>query len=231
MDKFTFLRRYLQKLHSHIIISLVAFFISSIISYFFVPRAVSILTRGVGKVVLLNPAEGFFVYLKVTLFLGLCFSIPIILYQLYKFIVINFEEKNKKLFLNFFYISCFLFILGICFTYFLLLPQAIRFFLNFSSISIIPVFSLDQYISFIFILFFMGIIIFELPYVILFLTKLEIIHLDSLKKNFKYVILISFIIAAIITPVISFFNLCTLAFPLILLYLFSIWFSQKLYKK
>lgn len=230
MDKPLALIHHLEELRRRIILSLVSVFIFSIISYLFVPKVIQIISRPVGKLILLSPTEGLFVYLKITLILGLFFSSPVILYQIWQFISIAFKEKEKKTILLFFWFSCFLFILGVLFGYFLLVPFSIKLLLNFASIQILPVFSLDKYISFVFVLIFITALIFELPCIVLFLTKLGIVTPAILRKNFKYAILGIFIIAAIITPTTDIFTQCALAFPMLILYELSIWLAKIIYK-
>ncbi|HCJ66437.1 MAG TPA: twin-arginine translocase subunit TatC, partial [Elusimicrobia bacterium] len=111
------------------------------------------------------------------------------------------------------------------FAYFVLIPMGVKFLLSLSTPDLLPIITADRYLSFIFMLMLGCGIIFEMPVLFYFLTKLGLVNAEMLIKNWKYIILLIFIISAIITPTPDVFNQIIFAIPMFLLYIISIWVS------
>lgn len=96
--------------------------------------------------------------------------------------------------------SILLFLLGCAFSYFVIIPFGVKFLIGYGSPWLEPMISVGSYVSFFCIMVLIFGLVFELPLVILFLTKIGIVNPSILRRNRKYAILIIFIIAAILTP-------------------------------
>jgi len=170
------------------------------------------------KLVIVSPGEAFFNSIKISFFIGFILSLPIVLNRLYWFIAPGLTLKELRLFkplIIFFYI---LFMLGLLFSYFILLPIGINFLIDFTPNNIIPMISIDKYISFIISTSIGTSIVFELPMILFTLAFLGIININKLKKFRKYSFLIAFIVSAIITPSVDVFTQTSLALVLYFLY-------------
>ena len=172
----------------------------------------------------IGPAEGFTVKLRVSFFSGLILVLPFIIYQIWKFISVGLEKKERRIFLIYFPISFLLFAAGVLFAYFIMSPAGLYFLISVSS-GLKPMFTISKYTSIIILLISVFGLIFELPLVILFLTRIGVVTPKFLAKKRKYAILLMFILSAILTPP-DVFTQFMLAIPVIILYEISIWISK-----
>lgn len=173
-----------------------------------------------------RPQEAFLIYMKLALLCGLVISMPIILYELWSFISPAVEDKFKNYVFSFIFSGSFIFILGVAFAYFILLPRAIKFLLSFQSDILIPVISAREYIGFVVAIILGCGIIFQMPILSFILTRAGIISPKILRKKAKWAILFIFIAAALITPTTDAFNMLIFAVPMLFLYEISIWVSK-----
>lgn len=171
------------------------------------------------KLVFLAPAEAFWMSMKVSFIAALVLALPVIFYQVWKFISPGLLAREKKYVLPFVVSATGLFIAGALFCFFIVLPFAMGFLLTYKLGDVLmPMLSVGQYVDFClkFILAFGT--VFELPIVIIFLTRMGIVTTKTLSKNRKYAVLIAFILAAILTPTPDVFNQTLMAIPIIILY-------------
>jgi sec-independent protein translocase protein TatC len=184
------------------------------------------------KLVFLAPAEAFWMNIKVATVAALIISLPIIFFQLWKFISPGLLQKEKKYIIPFVFIATSLFLAGAAFCFFIVLPFAMGFLLTYNVGDFLsPMLSIGNYVDFClkFILAFGA--IFELPIVVVFFTRIGIVTPKTLAKNRKYAILVAFIIAAILTPTPDFFNQTLMAVPMIVLYEVGIMVSRVFVRK
>lgn len=219
------LTAHLDELRRRLIICLIAVGAFSIPCYLLTKHILRFLAKSVGKLVFIGPHEAFFAYLKLAFFGGIFLSLPIILWQTWKFISVGLKENERKYLSLYGFLSFLFFILGAAFAYLLILPIGMKFFLGFATDTLHPMISISKYISFVGLLLLGFGIVFELPLVILFLTKIGLVTPQSLAKKRKYAILLTFIFAAIITPP-DVFTQFLMAIPVLLLYEGSIWVSK-----
>jgi sec-independent protein translocase protein TatC len=181
--------------------------------------------------VFLAPAEAFWMHLKISLISGFVISSPVVLYEFWKFVAPGLLTKEKKYALPFIIVTTFLFLIGALFCFIIVLPFAIKFLLTYKTESLKPMLSVGRYIDFClkFIVAFGA--IFELPVVVVFLTKMGIVTTEFLAKNRRYAILLAFVVAALLTPTPDAFNQILMAVPIIMLYEAGIWASKILDKK
>lgn len=199
--------------------------ISFIICFSYRKEILSFLIKPVGKLYFLSPTEAFMTYIKISLVAGLLLALPVVLYQAWLFVAPGLKQKEKKYVLTFLPAIFFLFLAGASFAYFVLIPVGVKFLLSLSTPDLLPIITADRYLSFVFMLMLGCGIIFEMPVLVYFLTKLGIVNAEMLIKKWKSIILLIFLIAAIVTPTPDVFNQIIFALPMFLLYLISIWVS------
>lgn len=183
------------------------------------------------QMVFLAPAEALWMYFKIALVAGLVLSLPIALWQLWGFVAPGLSEKEKRYAAPFVIAATLLFSMGAMFCFFLVLPFAMSFLLSYQTQFIKPMLSVGMYVDFClkFILAF-G-VVFELPAVLVVLTRLGIVSPDTLAKHRKYALLMAFVAAAFLTPTPDAFNQTMMAVPIIVLYEAGIIFSRILARK
>jgi len=183
------------------------------------------------SLVFLAPAEAFWMHMKVSLVAGLVLSLPIILHQFWKFISPGLLLREKKYVGPFVVSASLLFLVGALFCFLLVLPFAMGFLLTYKTGSMTPMLSVGSYVDFClkFILAF-G-VVFELPIIIVLLTRMGIVTPKTLARNRKYAMLIAFIVAAILTPTPDAFNQTLMAVPIIVLYEAGILVSRLFVRK
>jgi len=172
----------------------------------------------------------FMIKLELSLLSGAVISLPYIFYQLWAFLAPGLLENERKYAIPVIFFATLSFIIGAMFAYFIIIPLALDFFMNMAPASIENNIALDFYIGFLLRLIIVFGIVFELPMVSLFLTKLGILPPEFLKKYRRYAIVIFFILAAILTPPDPTTQVL-LAIPLLLLYEVTIWVSYLFAKK
>lgn len=173
----------------------------------------------------------FLTHMYISIVTGVILSFPYILWEIWRFVRPAMLEKERKYSQGGVFISTFLFMLGILFSYFLIVPLTVNFLGNYHvSETVFNQISLSSYISTVVSVTFAVGIVFELPILVYFLTKIGVITPDFLKKNRRYMYVILLILSAIITPP-DLFSQVLVVFPLIGLYEFSIVVSKRVYKK
>jgi len=217
---------HLNELRWRLIVCLFAIGLSAIPGYLFSDKLLSILVRPVGKLVFLAPTEALMAKLKLGLFGGFFLALPVVLYQVWGFISCGLTAKEKRYILIYFPFSILLFLVGVGFCYFFVLPLGVKILLSYGGESLEPMISIMTYLSFVMTLLISFGITFELPLGVLFLTRIGLIKPRFLSRNRRYAILIIFIVAAILTPTVDIVNQLFLAIPLLLLYELSIIISR-----
>jgi sec-independent protein translocase protein TatC len=169
------------------------------------------------RLIFTNLPEMFLTYLKTAFICGILLTAPVIFYQLWLFIAPGLYQHEKKFAIPFVVFSTILFVGGALFGYFIVFPFGFKFFLGFANEYIQALPSVKQYFSFAIKLLFAFGIVFELPVVAFFLSKMGIVTPEFLKKKRKYALLLTFVMAAILTPP-DVITQLMMAGPLILLY-------------
>ena len=162
--------------------------------------------------------EAFWMHLKISFVAATVVSLPVIFYELWMFVSPGLLKKEKKFVLPFVVSATILFLIGAFFCFFIVLPFALTFLLGYKTADLTAMLSIEKYMDFClkFVLAF-G-VVFELPLIILFLARFNIITPQFLAKHRKYAILFAFIIAAVLTPTPDAFNQTLMAVPVIILY-------------
>ena len=226
-DKIPF-TAHLEELRNRLIKCFIAIGIGFVVSYAFKEKLFQILVRPLISImehgdtlIFTGLPEAFFTYLKVSFLSGIMLAAPVILYQFWMFVAPGLYQKERRLLLPIVFLSSFFFIGGALFGYFIVFPFGFKFFLGFATENIKPLPSMREYLSFSSKLLLAFGLVFELPLVITFLSKMGLITVDFLKKNRKYAILLFFIVAAILTPP-DVITQIMMALPLMALYEISI---------
>lgn len=176
------------------------------------------------------PTEPFFVYLKIALFAGLILASPVVFYELWAFISPALNPREKLVTKGMIFPVVVLFLGGVSFVYFVLLPFSLQFLLGFAHEKLEPELNQDKYFSFITGLCLAGGILFELPVVLGLLGWLELVNARWLWQKTGVALVVLMIIAAVITPTGDAFNMLALTAPLLGLYLVGIvvvWLIQR----
>ena len=189
-----------------------------------------IIEKKAASLVFLAPAEAFWMHLKVAFIASLILSLPIIFVQFWKFISPGLMPEEKKYFLPFLLSATLLFTAGAMFCFLVILPFAMTFLLGYKTVHLTPMLSVGSYVDFClkFILAFGA--IFELPLVIIFLTRFGFVTPSTLAGHRKYAVLVAFIMAAVLTPTPDAFNQVLMAIPIIVLYEIGILLSRIMHR-
>jgi len=196
---------------------------------FFISPLVDVMPPG-SRLIYTSLPEAFITNLKLAFFAGLILSLPVIFYQIWKFVMPGLYERERRYVIPFVLLATTFFILGASFAFFVVFPFGFRFFLGYSSESISAFPTLKEYLSFATSLLLAFGVIFELPVVIFFLAKIGIVNHTMLKKQRKYAVLIIAIISAVLTPP-DVISMLFMMLPLMILYEISIWVAYFVYKK
>ena len=237
------------ELRSRLLNSLIFIFVVFIISYIFAEHIYNFLVEPYANAVkddlltrrLIFTAlhETFITYIKVAFFAAIFLGSPVLLIQIYKFIAPGLYKSEKKAILPYLISTPILFLLGGILVYYLVMPLAIKFFLSFESLgsnSSLPIqleAKVNEYLSLIMRLIFAFGISFQLPILLNLLARIGIVNSNYLKTRRRYVIVIIFAIAAILTPPDPITQV-GLAIPLLLLYelsIFTVKFTENKKKK
>lgn len=222
---------HLEELRWTILKSLIGILIGGIISWLFIDFIIDkILLRPAITNNLtiqnLKPFGQLFLYFQVAFVCGIIISIPNILYQIWSFLKPALRENERKYIGAIVIFSSLCFLAGIVFSYFVVLPFSLHFAAGFGSQNIINNIAVDEYFSIILSIMLTFGLVFELPMVSFFLTKIGILKPSFMRKYRRHSILIIFILAAFLTPTTDPVNQFLLAGPLIILYEFSIIISK-----
>lgn len=163
----------------------------------------------------------FFLYMKVAFFAGLFLASPVVLSQVWSFIAPGLYKRERRYAVPFIVFASLFFIAGGYFGWRFLLPTTCAFFIE-TGKNFKQVVTIDDYFSFASMIILAAGLVFETPIIIFFLARLGIVTPAFLLQKFKYAVLISFIVAAIVTPTPDMVTQTALAIPMILLYLVGV---------
>lgn len=218
---------HLDELRRRILISLGAVFICACLAFWKIQDILSyLMIPPVDHLVFFSPTEAFMEYFKLAFFVGFLIASPVVFYQLWVFVSVGLTERERKAFLLAMPFSATLFLGGAAFAFFLVIPWALKFLINFAGANVMPVISISKYLSFVVMMLITFGVIFELPVAVMLLSKLGIVTPSFLSRNRKYAILVIFIAAALLTPTPDAFTQILMAVPLIALYELSIWICR-----
>lgn len=221
--------RLFEELRKRLIIITVTVFVFAIISFSFSEQVRHILlipgdmayagleTEGLNlQLIFLTPSEALLANIRLAFITSATITLPFILYQLLA-LAMSVAGRAKKTALILTMVMYILFAMGLSFSYFVVLPFALNFFIGFSGADLVPNFSIARYISFTTSFIFSFGLVFQLPVVFWFLGSIGLVNTAFLRRNRKFALLIIVIFAAILTPP-DIFSQVLMAIPLMLLY-------------
>ena len=209
---------HLTELRSRLIKCLVATALGSCVGYFFIQDIMHYLTLPAGKLYYMQPAEAFFTYLKVACVAGVLLALPIIFWQVWRFFLPALTSRERMVLGIVVPASVVLFFCGLAFSFFLVLPAGIKFFLGFGNAELEALLSVNKYFDFVIMFVLPFGFIFELPLVMTIMGKMGLITSAFLKKYQRIIIFLSFVVGALITPTPDVFTQSMIALPIIVLY-------------
>lgn len=226
---------HLEELRRRVVYSLITIVLCFVACWFFKvqildmaknPHKFAMVKAGLStELQVLSYQEGFYAYMKLCFITSVFLAYPVVIYQIWQFVSVGLYKKERRYVLIFLPISYGAFIVGGLFGYFLLIPFGLQFLIGILGPGIQPIITMGQYISFVFMLTVALGLVFQLPLVMLLLSKIGFITPDKFISWRKYAILAIFIIAAIVTPPDPFTQSMT-AVPMIVLYELGILISR-----
>ncbi len=219
-DKELSLIQHLTEFRDRLMVAAIAVVVTTAIAFVFTTDIIRllILPAGVLRLVSLSPTENFTTYMRVALFSGIALAMPVILYEIFAYIDPALHPNERRFILTLGPFILLLFVSGMLFCYFLLLPNAIHFLVNFASDVFDNQLRASEYLSFV-TTFILGMgLVFEMPVVIFALIRVGVVQRSWLTKRRRYVFLLCFVIGAIITPTPDPFNQSLVSLPMYLLF-------------
>ena len=224
---------HLSELRKKLMVSVICFFVAMSICLAkaeFIANQLLNLAEGF-KFVYVAPAELLMAYIKISIICGIIIAFPIICYQLWTFIRPGLTRRERKAVFFIMTFGMLLFFCGAFFSYKIMLPVTLKYFAGLSTEdSINSMISVQNYLNFVINMLLTFGVVFELPVVIIMLTYLGIINPKVLRKQRKYVVLVTFILAAIITPP-DVVSQAMVAVPMLVLFEMSTIISSLLFRK
>ncbi|MEW6580592.1 MAG: twin-arginine translocase subunit TatC [Chloroflexota bacterium] len=214
---------HLNELRGRLMRALAALAIGVLLAVVFTERLLKYLIKPYGtELQVLGPTESVVIYFRVALLAGAIFAMPCITLQLFLFIAPGLTRKEKRWVYLALPATTGLFLVGVAFAWFIMVPAALGFLQDFQSEVFRAEWTADRYIAFLTsVLFWIG-VAFELPVVVFVLARLGILGPGPLIRNWRLAVVLMTIVAALITPTVDPFNMLLVIAPLIVLYLISI---------
>lgn len=208
---------------------------ATVASLFLAEKAIQLLAQTVGgldKLQSIEVTENIAVFMRVGLLGGVILAMPVILYQLLRFVLPGLKPNEKRWLYLVIIFGTLLFAAGVAFAYFVMLPASVKFLIEFLSVETKP--RLSNYINFVTnLLFWMG-VAFQTPLIVFALAKFNVVSAHTLVKHWREGIVFIAILAGVITPTIDPVNMALLMLPLLALYWLSVllaFFAQRKSKK
>ncbi len=219
-DKELSLIQHLDELRRRLVVAAIAVAVTTTFAFLFSTPIIKFLLvpSGIQRCIALSPTENFTTFFRVSLFAGLALAMPVLLYEIYAYIDPALMPNERKFVLTSGPFVLALFVGGMAFCYYLLLPNALNFLINFGSEVIENQLRCSEYLSFV-TTFILGLgIVFEMPAIIVALVRIGVVQRSWLARQRRYVFLAVFVLGAIITPTPDPFNQTLVALPMYLLY-------------
>lgn len=226
------LMQHVDELKTRLFWVAVIFVIASACVYPFFDQIIAIITAPIGdhKLYYFTVTGGLSFIIKVCMYVGIIASIPALVYHLYKFIAPAIGSKRSKNVAVYTIASAILGLVGVVFSYYVILPAALRFLTDFSLGQIDNLLSIDSYVSFVIAYLVAGALLFQLPVILLAINNVHRLKPKKLLSYERFLIVGAFIFAALISPTPDAVNQTILALPIIVMYqvgVLLVWWSQR----
>ncbi|HEQ98043.1 MAG TPA: twin-arginine translocase subunit TatC [candidate division Zixibacteria bacterium] len=212
---------HLEELRIRLIKSISAVLVFAIAAFVFSEQIMGFMSGPVEKVYFMAPTEAFMVQIKISLLVGVLAAAPVLIYQLWMFILPGLYEKEVKIVFPIVIASTIFFYGGGAFCLFYVIPIALKFLMKFGGDNLEPLISVSEYFVFVTRMVLAFAIVFELPVVSYFLGRVGILSSRMLGKGRRYAVVIILVLSAVLTPP-DIFSQMALGVPLYLLYELSI---------
>lgn len=224
--------QHFSELRNRLIIIAVAIIVGSLVSYNYIQILIDIIVKPAQglEFIYLSPPELFMAYIKIALLVGFAITSPITLIQIWLFVKPGLKDKEKRYLIFALMMGIVFFLMGVVFSYFVIIPITITFFVGVQVDQIQPLFSFDNYIGFVLSLLLSFGLVFELPLFVSLLSMMNLVTVETLKKFRKLVILLIFIVAAVLTPP-DVLSQILMAVPMVFLYELSILISKSIERR
>lgn len=225
---------HLRELRNRILVALAVFLVGAVACFSFASPIVELLT-GLGEqygyqFVYIRPQELLMVYFTISLLGALVLALPVIAYEIYAFCSPGLKQTEKNMMLLGMVFGTVFFLIGVLFAYWITVPFMLRFLISFSTdVAVSASISIQEYVSFLLMVFTIFGVIFELPVLSVILTALGIVKPQWLISARRVMIVAIFFIAAVITPP-DIVSQIMVAIPIIALYELSILLSKLVYR-
>ncbi|WP_296982014.1 twin-arginine translocase subunit TatC [uncultured Dialister sp.] len=213
---------HLAELRKRILYSLVAVLAGTMICLFFIQNLISLLTAPAGHLYFARPAEVFVIYMKTAVIAGFILASPVVFFQFWRFVLPAMTDRERTWTILFVPLSVALFLGGIGFSYFLVMPQSLHFLMAFGGENFTPLLSMESYLEFVILMILPFGVMFNLPLLMMALALAGLVKEKTLKRGRKFVILAAFILAAVITPTPDILTQSLLALPAVFFYEISL---------
>ncbi|MDF2950355.1 MAG: Sec-independent protein translocase, TatC subunit [Sedimentibacter sp.] len=223
---------HLTELRKRLIYSSIVLLVAVAVAYNYSEMIVKHIVDIAGNInfVFIAPAELLMSYVKIAVIGGFVVAGPFLILQIWLFVSPGLTKSEKRTIAVSLFVGGIFFIIGVVFAYLIILPLMLQFFMGFQIEQIEEMISFSNYLTFVINTLLSFGIIFELPIIMVILTKFHILKVDFIKKNRKYIILIIFVVAAILTPP-DVITQVLLAGPMILLFEIGVIFASFVEKK
>lgn len=222
---------HLEEIRWRLLWCLLSVLILSLFSYRLVEPLLAHMSRVVGPLVFLRPAEAFLARFKISFFLGVFFSVPVFLYHVWRFVGVALTVKERRVILGALPFSYLLFASGAAFAWFLIVPAGLRFLLSFGSSYIQPFLSVGACFEFA-LWTSMGLgLLFQLPVGISALSYWGLLRAETLRAYRRHAVVVLLALCAILTPSPDVFSQILLFLPTYLLFEISLFMARLLEPK
>ena len=227
---------HLQEIRARLFLTVIALIVAAAASYTVQDQIMAALMHPLGgqQLVYLTPIGGFNFLFKVSLFVGFALILPVIIFHIYRFLEPLMPLQRKRSVVFYILASFVLAIGGGCFAYFGGLPAALHFLTNFDIQNVSAMLTVDSYLSFV-ITYVLGFAaLFQIPLVLMIINTIRPIPPKKLMGFQRYVILVAFVLAAIISPTPDITNQTLLAIPILVMYqvgILTVWLQTRSYRK
>jgi len=211
---------HIEELRWRLIKAVIAVIVAAVVAFIFAEEIYKFIVYPLGDIKLhfTEITGSFYAYLKIAFYTGILGASPVVLYQLWKFIAPGLYSKEKKVILPLVFSSTILFLIGAAFCFYLVLPFAIKFLVGYGAGEMIPIITVNSYISFTGMMILAFGLSFQLPVIGYFFGKIGLLSDRALAKGRPYAVVIILVVAAVLTPTPDIFTQLLLAVPLYFLY-------------
>ncbi len=217
---------HLDEVRQRLIVVAICFTIFTGLSFYFVEDVLHLLKipagPHLGTLSVFSPPAAILAFIKIGFFTGFILITPILLYEVWMFILPALERRHARYGLLFVLSGVVLFMAGILFSFYFLVPTSLKFLFSIGKGELQFIISLDSYVSFVLLFLVAGGVVFEMPAMVFILAKLGILTAQKMIRGWKIAIVVIVALAALLTPTPDIINMALMSLPMFLLYILSI---------